>query len=185
MALNSLLARLGSSDPVEARLHLEDCVPDFDLSRFGRAAPKFDPEDVKHLNARILHATPYADVAERLKAMGLDDADESFWETVRPNLATFSDVSVWAKIMHGPIEPVIENADYLKEAAGLLPPEPWTEETWSAWTGAIKQATGRKGKPLFHPLRMALTGLDHGPEMKHLLPLIGRDRAKARLVPDQ
>jgi glutamyl-tRNA synthetase len=185
MALNSLLARLGSSDPVEARLHLEDCVPEFDLSRFGRAAPKFDPEEVKHLNARILHTTPYEDVGERLKAMGLDDADESFWETVRPNLATFADVVAWAKIMHGPIEPVIEDADYLKEAAGLLPPEPWTDETWSAWTGAIKQATGRKGKPLFHPLRMALTGLDHGPEMKHLLPLIGRERAMARLVLDQ
>jgi len=185
MALNSLLARLGSADPVEARLHLEDCVPEFDLSRFGRAAPKFDPEEVKHLNARILHATPYGDVAQRLKAMGLDDTDENFWETVRPNLAVFADVSAWAKIMHGPIEPVIEDADYLKEAAGLLPPEPWSDETWSAWTSAIKQATGRKGKPLFHPLRMALTGLDHGPEMKHLLPLIGRERALARLVFDQ
>ena len=185
MALNSLLARLGSSDPVEARLHLEDCVPEFDLSRFGRAAPKFDPEEVRHLNARLLHETPYADVAERLKAMGLDDADEGFWETVRPNLTSLGDVSVWAKIMHGPIEPVIEDADYLKSAAELLPPEPWTDETWGAWIAALKQATGRKGKPLFHPLRMALTGLDHGPEMKHLLPLIGRKRAMTRLVFDQ
>ncbi len=185
MALNSLLARLGSSDPVEARIHLDDCVPDFDLSHFGRAAPKFDPEDVKHLNARILHATPYADVAERLKALGLDDADESFWETVRPNLTTFADVSAWARIMHGPIEPVIEDADYLAQAADLLPPEPWGDETWGTWIQAIKEATGRKGKALFHPLRMALTGLDHGPEMKHLLPLIGRERAKSRLVPNQ
>jgi glutamyl-tRNA synthetase len=185
MALNSLLARLGSSDPVEPRLHLEDCLPDFDLGHFGRAAPKFDPEEVKHLNARILHATPYADVAERLKAVGLDEADAAFWETVRPNLSTFADVSLWAKIMHGPITPVLEDADYLKQAAALLPPEPWTDETWSAWTGAIKAKTGRKGKALFHPLRLALTGLDHGPEMKHLLPLIGCDRARARLVFDQ
>ena len=87
--------------------------------------------------------------------------------------------------MHGPIEPVIEDADYLAQAADLLPPEPWGDETWGTWIQAIKEATGRKGKALFHPLRMALTGLDHGPEMKHLLPLIGRERAKSRLVPNQ
>jgi glutamyl-tRNA synthetase len=185
MALNSLLARLGSSDSVETRQHLEDCIPDFDLSHFGRSAPKFDPEEVKHLNARILHNLAYAEVADRLSALGIADADEAFWETIRPNLVVFADVVTWAKIMHGPIAPVIEDADYLKEAAELLPPTPWTEETWSAWTGAIKEKTGRKGKALFHPLRMALTGLDHGPEMKHLLPLIGPDSAKARLAFDQ
>ena len=185
MALNSLLARLGSSDPVEPRQHLEDCVPDFDLSHFGRAAPKFDPAEVKHLNVRILHGMAYADVAERLKTLGIQEADETFWNAVRPNLATFADAGLWARIVHGPITPVLEDADFLKEAAGLLPPEPWDEETWSAWTGAIKEKTGRKGKALFHPLRLALTGLDHGPEMKHLLPLIGPDRARARLAFDQ
>jgi glutamyl-tRNA synthetase len=185
MALNSLLARLGSADPVEPRQHLGDCVPDFDLSRFGRAAPKFDPAEVKHLNARILHGLAFEDAAERLKALGIPEADETFWNAVRPNLETFKDVELWARIVHGPITPVLEDAEYLRQAAGLLPPEPWNEQTWPAWTAAIKEKTGRKGKPLFHPLRLALTGLDHGPEMKHLLPLIGRERAKARLALNQ
>ncbi len=130
-------------------------------------------------------ASPLRTSAERLKALGIPEADETFWNAVRPNLETFKDVELWARIVHGPITPVLEDADYLRQAAGLLPPEPWNEQTWPAWTAAIKEKTGRKGKPLFHPLRLALTGLDHGPEMKHLLPLIGRERAKARLALNQ
>ena len=101
---------------------------------------------------------------------------------MRPNLTKLGDVADWQHIIDGPVTPVTEDADFLNEASALLPEGGWTDDTWPAWTGAVKEATGRKGKALFLPLRQALTGLDHGPEMKHLLPLIGPERARARLA---
>lgn len=180
MAVNSLLARLGTSDAVEAMLNLDDLVHAFDLSHFGRADIRFDPADLAKMNAAILHMTAYADVKSRLAAKGCD-LGEAFWETVRPNLANFADVELWAKVVNGPIAPVIEDADFAAAAAALLPPEPWDEGTWVAWTNEVKAKTGAKGRALFMPLRLALTGLDHGPELKNLLLLIGRERALARL----
>ncbi len=178
MTLNCYLARLGTPDPVEPFTDLDSLAKDFDLSRFGRATPKFDPAELEHLNARLLHITPFEAVAERLP-QGFDAA---LWEAVRPNLTRLAEAAVWQNICRGPVIPQIEEADFARQAAELLPPEPWDETTWGAWTGAVKAATGRKGKPLFLPLRLALTGLDHGPELKALLPLIGRERAEARLA---
>ena len=106
---------------------------------------------------------------------------EAFWEAVRGNLAVLGDARHWWRVVEGPLEPVIENRDLCHAAARLLPAEPWDEATWSAWSSAVKQATGAKGKALFAPLRLALTGREHGPELKQLLPLIGRARAAARL----
>ncbi len=178
MTLNCYLARLGTPDPVEPFTDLDSLAKDFDLSRFGRATPKFDPAELEHLNARLLHITPFEAVAERLP-QGFDAA---LWEAVRPNLTRLAEAAVWQNICRGPVIPRIEDADFTRQAAELLPDEPWDETTWSAWTGAVKAATGRKGKALFLPLRLALTGLDHGPELKALLPLIGRERAEARLA---
>ncbi|KAA0598163.1 glutamyl-tRNA synthetase [Azospirillum lipoferum] len=182
MAVNSLLAKLGTSDPIEARLTLDELVAEFDLSKVARGTPKFDPEELVRLNARILHLTPFDAVTSRLEALGLSGADAVFWEAVRPNLARLSDAREWWAVTHAPVPPVVEDAGFLAQAAALLPDEPWDLGTWGAWTNAVKGATGRKGKELFLPLRRALTGRDHGPELKNLLPLIGRARSLRRLA---
>jgi len=178
MAINSLLARLGTSDPVEARLNLVDLVTDFDLGKFGRAQPRLDPIELHALNARLLHQTPFASVAGRLPP----GADPVFWEAVRPNVTILAEAEWWWQVCRGDIEPVREDPAFLVEAAALLPPEPFDAGSWAAWTDRVKQATGRKGKALFHPLRLALTGVENGPELKALLPLIGRERALKRLL---
>ena len=182
MALASLLAKLGTSDPIEARLTLDELVAEFDIAKVSRATPKFDPEELARLNARILHLLPFERVRGELAALGLTDADPAFWDAVRPNLARLADARDWWAVTHAPVTPVLDDAGFLAEAAELLPAEPWDLATWGAWTNAVKGKTGRKGKDLFLPLRRALTGRDHGPELKNLLPLIGRDRALKRLA---
>lgn len=181
MAINSLLARLGTSDPVEPHVKLDGLVAAFDARHFGRSAAKFDPAELRNLNAKILHVLPFDEVRKRLDAIGLHEADEALWNAVRGNLETFGQIRDWFAIVYGAIEPVIADKAFLDTALRLLPPEPWDETTWKSWTEAVKAATGAKGKALFMPLRQALTGLDHGPEMSHLLPLISRPRAVARL----
>jgi glutamyl-tRNA synthetase len=134
------------------------------------------------MNSRLLQQLPFEAVAGRLNAMGLEQADARFWEAIRANLARLGDAADWYRVCYGEITPVIVDADLVSEAAALLPPEPWTEKTWPTWTRAVKAATGRKGKELFLPLRLALTGASHGPELRVLLPLIGRERALRRLM---
>ena len=182
MAVNSLLAKLGTSDPIEPQGSLVPLIDGFDFAKFARATPHLDPAELVRLNGRILHETPFAAIADRLRTRGLAQADEAFWLAVRPNLEKLGDVDEWWRITHGPVTPVIEDREFTGAAAGLLPAEPWDGATWPAWIGAVKKATGRSGKGLFQPLRLALTGLDHGPELKVLLPLIGRDRSVARLT---
>lgn len=180
MALNSLLARLGTSDAVEASLSLDELASHFDISRLGRSDIRFDPVELARVNAACLHLMSYPDAKPRLAALSCD-LGEAFWEAVKPNLALFAEAADWARVVEGPVEPVIEDKDFAAAAAAALPPEPWGPETWGLWTEAVKAATGAKGKALFMPLRLALTALSHGPELKNLLPLIGRERAKARL----
>ncbi len=178
MAILSLLARLGTSLPVEPFSALAPLINSFDLSAFTRASAKFDPAELRSLNAKILHGLDFADVKERL---GIDDMDEGLWNAIRPNLERLQDAKAWHDVVKGPIDPVIEDRTFINEANGLFPNNKVTDETWSVWTKTVKEETGRKGRELFLPLRLALTGLDHGPEMKALLPLIGAERAKARL----
>jgi len=180
LAVVSYAATIGTSDPVAPHASLDELVQLFDFAKLSRAPARFDPHDLRLLNAKLLHMLPYTAVAGRLEDMGVSGG-EAFWETVRGNLTVLADAKIWWRVATGPLEPVIENADLCCEAARLLPPEPWDEETWPAWSSAVKAATGAKGKALFQPLRLALTGEAHGPELKHLLPLIGRDRTRARL----
>ena len=182
MAINSLLARLGTSEAVEPRLDLDTLVKTFDIAHFGRAQPRFDPAELKALNAKLLHMTPYDMVAERLTQLGLGHADARFWEAVRRNLDRLEDAGLWHGVCYSTLTPVIEDKDFAMEAAKALPPEPWSEATYEAWTRAVAERTGRQGKALFLPLRLALTGRAHGPELKALLLLIGRTRALARLL---
>ncbi len=181
MAVASLLARLGTSDPVEPRLSLDPLVAGFDFGKFARATPKFDAAQLARLNVRILHETPFDAVGGQLAGLGLAGVDRTFWAAVRPNLVRLADVADWWRVANRPVEPVIDDPTFLAQAGGLLPAEPWGDATWGAWIDALGHATGRKGKALFRPLRLALTGREHGPELKALLPLIGRARALARL----
>ncbi|MEM8987458.1 MAG: glutamate--tRNA ligase [Pseudomonadota bacterium] len=178
-AITSLLAKLGTSDAVEPERDLAKLASDFDFSKMGRAPARFDPAELTALNAKILHDTPYGAVADRLSALG---ASEALWEIVKGNVEKLADVTLWKNIAEGEITPVIEDAEFATAAAALLPSDPLTEDSWSAWTSAVKEKTGAKGKQLFLPLRLALTGQKFGPEMNRLLPLIGAERAKARLA---
>ena len=179
-AINSLLAKLGTSDPVVARLTLDELVAEFDLSRFSRAPAHFDMAELRALNHKILHATPFDAVAGRLASLGVGGGG-AFWEAVRDNVELIGDAVAWWNVVAGPLAPVVEDPAFLARAAELLPAEPFDGGSWGGWTAAITASTGAKGKALFMPLRLALTGLAHGPEMKKLLPLIGPDRARKRL----
>lgn len=181
MAIVSLLARLGSADPIEPFTKIQPLIDSFDISKFSKGAPKFDMEELLRLNARIIHETPFEDVNVRMARMGLPDLDENFWLSVRPNLSRLDDIKEWWRVANGPVEPVVDDADFAAAAVKVMPPAPWTENTWKEWTEAVKNVTGRKGKDLFMPLRKALTGMDHGPELAVLLPLIGPERALRRL----
>lgn len=180
LAISALLARLGTADAVEPVSSLEVLVASVDFARVGRAAARFSEDELAQLSARTLHMLPYADVKARLADLDAD-LGEAFWLAVRGNLATLADAAGWARVVKGPLAPVLEEPAFLAEAAGLLPAEPWDETSWKAWTSAVTAATGRKGRQLFHPLRLALTAEEKGPEMAKLLPLIGRTRVEARL----
>ena len=179
-AVLALLARLGTSEPVVPVADASQLVAGFDLAHFGRATARFDPHELALLNARTIHGLAFDAVAHRLP----DGMTAAAWDAVRGNLGSVAEAADWWRIIAGPVEPVRapEDDDYVATARAALAALSWQGDTWHAWTSALKVATGRKGRALFAPLRRALTGLDHGPEMAALLPLIGRDAALARLA---
>ena len=182
LAVAALAVLTGTSESVHPIASLDDLVASFDLSRVSRSSARFDPAELTALSAKTLHAMPFEHVRDRLAAHEVAGYKaESFWLAVRGNLVVFLDVVDWWRVVEGAIRPLVEDEAYLSQARALLPPEPWNETTWSLWTGQLKAATGRKGRALFHPLRLALTGRDQGPELAALLPLIGAAKATARL----
>jgi glutamyl-tRNA synthetase len=179
-ALVALLARLGTADPVDASLDTQALAASFDLSRFGRAPARFDEIELHRVNAAVVHHLPFARVAHLLP----EGMTEAAWATIRPNLAHIGEAGEWWQVIAGPIAPPAfddETRAYLAQAAETLAAGEWGDDPWRALTAALKDATGRKGKPLFLPLRQALTAHDHGPDMASLLPLIGREAAIERL----
>ena len=180
LTLVSYLAKIGTSDPIEPRPSLDVLATEFDFGKVGRAPAHFDPAELMALNGKLLHTLSYDSVRERLATEGAD-LGEAFWEAVKPNLAKLADAAKLRPLIEGPVTPLREDPELLSKAASLLPPEPFTESSWNEWTKALAAATGRKGRALYHPLRLALTGAETGPELKKLLPLIGRARALARL----
>jgi glutamyl-tRNA synthetase len=180
IAVLSHLGKIGTSDVLEVGATLEELAASFDFGKMGRAPARYDSADLDRLNAAALHAMSYAEARPRLAERDAD-LGEAFWLAVRANLHLFDGVATWVRVVRGPVEPLRDEPEFLAEAAELLP-STLDEGAWSAWTSAIKDATGRKGKALFLPLRRALTGLDHGPEMGPLLVLIGRDAARQRLA---
>ncbi|MGR3433752.1 MAG: glutamate--tRNA ligase [Shimia sp.] len=168
-ALLSHMARLGSSDPIELRTDLDDLAAGFDVGRFGTAPTKFDEADLYPLTGRYLHGLGAEAVADDLETAGLDP---DIWRVIRENVTTRKDIAAWGRLIRDGAEPMIdpEDADFVAEAMALMPPRPHDETTWGTWTAAVKEATGRKGRGLFMPLRKALTGMAHGPDMAALLP---------------
>jgi glutamyl-tRNA synthetase len=182
LALVSFLATLGTSDAIAPHLDVAELIAGFSFAKFSRSIARFDSAELTRVNAKLLHAMPFEQAEKRLHELGLRTADRAFWDAVRGNLDRLADAVSWWNVVHGSLAPAIEDRAFLAEAAALLPSSPWDGGTWSAWTGAVKSATGRKGKALFMPLRLALTGLDHGPELAQLLPMIGREKALRRLA---
>lgn len=179
MALSSLLARLGTIDPVEPRLLLEDLVGEFDLARFDRAPATFEAASLDALNARLLRLMPFNAVAHRLP----DGARLGFWEAVGPAIGRFAEVEEWWRICTAPIAPRVAagDGDFLARAAELLPAEPLDADGFVRWVARLEALSGRRGEAALRPLRLALTGRENGPELRNLLPLIGRARALKRL----
>ena len=175
MAISSFLAKLGTSEAIEPFYDLNALALSLDLRKIGRAQPKFDEEELKLFNTRFVRTAPYEYVKERV------NVDKMFWNAVRGNLNVVGDIGVWEEICNRELTPVIEDRELTAAAAELLPPEPWNEETWNAWVNEVKNKTGKKGKELFHPIRKALTAKENGPELKILLPLMGRIKAYNRL----
>ena len=175
LAICSFLAKLGTSEAIMPYYSLDDLAESLDFAKLGRSQPKFDEEELKHFNTHFVRSMPYKLVQDRVTV------SRDFWEQVRPNLDVVDDIKIWADICNDEVTPVIEDKALTDLAAAVLPPEPWDENTFTAWLNEVKQQSGKKGKELFHPLRKALTALDNGPELKTLLPLIGYAKTLKRL----
>lgn len=185
MAVASLATLIGTSDAVSAVADMDSLTADFDIARSSRSAAKFDPAELLVLNRALLREMPFETADERLSELGIDgEKAQPFWLAVRGNIERLSDArDWWAIVNEGPQVPVDlseEDRDFVRQAFDLLPHEPWDRDTWKQWTDAVKQETGRKGRALFAPLRLALTGVPSGPELADLLPLLGREGTLAR-----
>lgn len=176
MSICSYLTKLGTSEAIEPYADLESLAKSLDFGKLGRSQPKFSEEDLRHFNTHLVRNLSYAQVKDRVSV------DENFWNAVKGNLEIVDDVKQWQDICCREVEPVCEDEELCKLAAELLPAEPWDENTFNTWINEIKAKIDRKGKALFHPLRKAITGMDNGPELKVLLPLIGRERVYKRLM---
>jgi glutamyl-tRNA synthetase len=179
LAIVATLAALGTAHAADPGRGLDELVKSFSLADYGRAPPRLPVDDLPRFSAAVLHHMAYADAAPRLREQGLAGIDAEFWTAIRGNLTRLEDARTWWEVCRRPLAPVIVEPQFLTVAADHLPEDLTTG--FSAWIEALKAATGRKGKALFHPLRLALTGREHGPELKHLLPLLGRERALLRL----
>ncbi len=181
MAICSLLGKIGTSDPVEARTYINTLMEEFSFSKIGRAPARFDEDELALVNSKLLNDTPYELVKERLDTMGIGGG-EDFWKLIRANIDNLGEVAGWSAAIYSPMAGQIsdEDKEFCTSAASSLP-ETVDDTTWSSWTSGLKEASGRKGKQLFMPLRLALTGRARGPEMGAILKLLGSERAKARL----
>jgi len=185
MALLSVLGRIGTSDPIEALPGMADLIDSFSFHKFARNSSKFDLKDVLRLNTKYLHEMPYEQVKTSLAEMGVLNIDAKGWQAIRDNLESIQDTKIWwqriQEDQNGFALLTEEDQKFVREAIAHLPPAPWDEQSWDQWITALKAHHPRKGKKLFLPLRTALTGVDHGPELRFVLPLIGYEKAVQRL----
>jgi glutamyl-tRNA synthetase len=179
-AVASLAVLVGSAEAVRPVATLDELAALIDFAHISRAPAKFDESELEQLNSKLVHSLRYEQVRERLAALGVGGG-EAFWNAVRTNLTKVTDAATWWPVVAGPVKPVITEPAITARASQLLPDEPWDATTWKTWTESLKTQTDARGRALFMPLRLALTGLDHGPELAPLLPLIGYERARRRL----
>ncbi len=184
LVLMSYLSKIGTSDAIELADSLQQIVQQFDIKKLGRAMANYDPTELERLNQKLLHQLPFAEVQKMLEARGMGSIDAAFWDAIKANLTTIDDARDWWAVLHQPITPVVADTDreFIALAAASLPSGDWNEASWDALVNAVKATSGRKGRELFMPLRLALTGMEHGPEMKTVLALMGRERAEKRLM---
>ena len=182
LALTSYLAKIGTSDAIELAPSLQQLSSQFAIEKLGRAMANYDPLELTRLNQKMLHQLRFDDAHPLLAARGMKDITESFWEQIKPNLTTLDEVQDWWVMLHQPLTPVITEAEFTQAAATVLPTGQWDTTSWDAFVAAVKEKTGRKGKDLFMPLRLALTAKEHGPELKVLFAMLGRERAEKRLL---
>lgn len=180
MVVASLAVLTGSAENVRPYPDLKELAQHLDFSHVSKSAAKFDPVDLESLNASLLHVMSYAEAAPKLQTLGID-VKEPLWNVLRANIKRLSDVKPWIEIIAAPAHSTISDPAFVNEAAALLPSPPWNENSWKEWTNAVKEKTGRKGKELFLPLRLALTGQEHGPDMGQLLPLLSPEVVREKL----
>lgn len=181
LAINSLLAKLGTSDPIVPHISLNGVLNEFDIQKFGRSTPKLDPDDLWQMNVKILQNLSLDQVKERLEVMGMVGVTPEFWSLMQKNVRKLYDIKEWWTICYGHKSFKESNTNLLEAAEHFLPLEPWDETTFKTWMDEVKQDTGLKGKDLFKPIRNALTGQEHGPELKDLILLMGRLKVLNRL----
>jgi len=181
MAINSLLSKLGSSDNIVVEKNLADLTDNFDIKKYSKSSVFYDIEEIGRLNHKLLIESTFADIQEDLEAIEMSQVDEMFFLSVQANLENINDIKYWWKICKEEIQPQIIDSSFLDEALKYLPSGDWNEEIWQEWISILKKETGRKGKDLFMPIRLALTADEHGPELGKMLYLIGRDKAIKRL----
>lgn len=181
LALVSYLAKIGTSDAIDVAQNIEQLSAEFAISKLGRAMANYDPTELERLNQKLLHQMNFSAAKPLLEARGLSHITEDFWNQIHSNLTTLDEIRDWWDLVQKPITPNISDAGFTNEAATLLPTGEWGAQSWDQFVNAVKEKSGRKGRELFMPLRLALTGMEHGPEIKVLFALLGRDRAEKRL----
>lgn len=181
MAINAYLGRLGTSEEILPYLNLEELTSQFDIKKFGHASPRFSTEILKRLNEKILHTMPFVQAKVKLESLGYSMITEDFWTNYQANLTTIEDIKKIYDICYGNTSVIKQDNHFIATALEFLPSEPWDENTWALWTSHIKEATKLSGKSLFMPLRLALTGEEHGPEMKKIILSMGRELSLKRL----
>ena len=180
MAISSLLSKVGTSDPIDVFKDIKQIIKEFDINKFGKSKPKFDKNELSNLNSKFFQLMDYEDISYKLKKMGLDITKE-FWYLIRGNIKILDDVKVWMNVCFGNIQTKNIDDDFISLALKLLPQDQFNENTWSIWTNLLKIESGKKGKDLYKPLRLCLTGQDNGPEMANLISIMGRDKVTERL----
>ena len=181
LAIAALLARIGTSDPIEAFSTFDEIIEQFSIKKFSRSTAKFDPSELSLINAKTLQLLTFNELSDRFRLEGVPEIDEAFWEAIKGNIFYFSDIKFWWQLCHSEIKPIIEDPELCQLAIESMPEGELTAETWNSWVALISEKSGKKGKSLFHPLRLALTGKTQGPEVKNLLKYMGRERVRKRL----
>ena len=180
MAISSLLSKVGTSDPIDVFKDIKQIIKEFDINKFGKSKPKFDQNELSNLNSKFFQLMDYEDIINKLKTMDLNITKE-FWYLIRGNIEILDDVKIWMNVCFGNIQTKNIDSDLLSLALKLLPHDQFNENTWSIWTNLLKIESGKKGKDLYKPLRLCLTGQDNGPEMANLISIMGRDKVTERL----